>query len=296
MSEYLTIDSIYRDRVSYPNPCDWQLTESQVANWFKYAREVRALPQSANKRPLEFVTSTIVHSLTLPYPRVSLYATESILVTSIDVTGTIFTADSPLPSWFIVGASIQSGTNSNGITTYKTYFVNSILTPTTFTLDVVDPPVGPVVFSPGSNLNIPFYNYTASVEAELTDALQLLTYPRIYLNYYQFHDDNQLVFSIDSIHREVKFVFTHDRHQYDNQGNPIWIHYRCLFDQVMRINRDHPPVFRITNRSDNILPFFIDTDDSVPANPDKQMLIDISLTPYIRDAVYTNSTIETSNI
>lgn len=295
MSTFITIDTVYRDRGQDPNPCNFTLTVEQISNWFKYAREVRAYPQNSNKRPLEFVTSANVHSVTLPYPRISLYSNESITVIGIDAAGTTLTSSTALPAWFVVGAPVQVGVNSNGLLMYKTYYINSVASPN-FTLDVIDPPAAAVTFIPGSGLNIPVYNYTIAVEATLTDALSILGYPRLYLNYHQGYNDRQLVNSISSIHDEVKFVLVYDHVQYDSYGTPVWIHYRSVMDQVMRLRRDFPPSFTVTSRNGDIIPFFIDYDQNLPANPDKQMLLDLVLTPYIRDAMYTNGTIETANI
>lgn len=295
MSTFLSIDTIYRDRVEYPNPCKFALTPGQVASWFKYAREVRAYPQNTNKRPLEFVTSASVQKLSLPYPRISLYATESIIIVNINAAGTVLTASAALPAWFVVGTQVQVGVSSNGLVTYKNYYVENVASPN-FSLDIVDPPVGPVAFMPGSNLQIPLFNATTDVVNAMTDALAIVGYPRLYLNYYQGHNDRQLINCIDNLHSEVKFVLFQERVQYDGDNTAVWIDYYSRNDQVMRIMRDFPPNFVITTRNQEIVPFFTDLDLSVPANPDKQVLIDMTLTPYIRDALYTNSTIETVNI
>jgi len=67
MSSFIDLDSLHRDRVAYPNPCDYELTPSQVTTWFRSAREVRATAPNANTRPVEFVTEISIVHFTMPY-------------------------------------------------------------------------------------------------------------------------------------------------------------------------------------------------------------------------------------
>lgn len=67
MASYVDLYSLWRDRDTYPNACDFEVLPSQIKHWFKESREVRAFPQKPNARPLEFVDSITLLSLTLPY-------------------------------------------------------------------------------------------------------------------------------------------------------------------------------------------------------------------------------------
>nr|QBK86408.1 MAG: uncharacterized protein LCMAC102_02030 [Marseillevirus LCMAC102] len=67
MSTFIDLDSIWRDRETYPNPNDYQLTPKQVDTWFPSARTVRAYPQNPTIQPLEFATTVNIHYLTLPF-------------------------------------------------------------------------------------------------------------------------------------------------------------------------------------------------------------------------------------
>jgi hypothetical protein len=67
MSTFIDLDSIWRDRLTYPNPAFYEVTPDQVNTWFASARSIRATPQNNNTRPLEFATDVSLQVLTLPY-------------------------------------------------------------------------------------------------------------------------------------------------------------------------------------------------------------------------------------
>ena len=195
MSTFIDLDSFWRDRVAYPNPCDYQLTTEQVETWFPHAREVRAFPSNPTNRPVEFVTSVHVENLTLPYD----------------------------------------------------------------------------------------------------DALAKL--PRVYVNFQcQTYKDIYLISSIDGKQRDARFICFFDKIQTDATGKPIWIHYRCGMEQVVRFKRNEPVLLRIMGRDANVIPFFIDTDPTKPKDPTKQSLITFTITPYLRDNVFSNHNVETTTV
>ena len=67
MANFIDLDSIWRDRETYPNENNYEVGPSQVETWYKTARAVRALPQNPNILPLEFATTINIKYLTLPY-------------------------------------------------------------------------------------------------------------------------------------------------------------------------------------------------------------------------------------
>lgn len=67
MATYIDLDSIWRDRETWPNPANFQLSVEQVRGWFAAARSVNALPKNPSTQPLGFVISMNIHYLTLPY-------------------------------------------------------------------------------------------------------------------------------------------------------------------------------------------------------------------------------------
>ncbi|MDB4769404.1 hypothetical protein OAG24_00415 [bacterium] len=67
MSTYFHLDSLFRDRETWPNPASYEVKPDQVATWFRQARSVRAHPQNPSTSPLEFVSSINLHHLIIPY-------------------------------------------------------------------------------------------------------------------------------------------------------------------------------------------------------------------------------------
>lgn len=67
MATFVDLDSIKRDRETYPNPNDYELRPHQVKTWFRSARTVRPFPQNPNTKPLEFATTVNIRYLTLPF-------------------------------------------------------------------------------------------------------------------------------------------------------------------------------------------------------------------------------------
>lgn len=193
MTSYIDLDSMWRDRETYPNENDYELGPKQVETWFRSNRHVRSLPQNPNSLPQGFVTSISIVSLTLPY--------------SVD----------------------------------------------------------------------------------------LVKMPRVYVNFSsKLYRDIHLIQGISGKQAESKFVCTFDKIQNDEFGNPLWIHYKCDMDQVMRFEKRDIIIFQILTRSGNILP---QQDDNIPlpGNPDKQSLCTLSLTPFIQDAKFDNHMVETIN-
>lgn len=67
MANFIDLDSIWRDRETYPNENDYVLGPKKIESWFRNARSVRALPQNPNIQPLEFATTVSIVYMTIPY-------------------------------------------------------------------------------------------------------------------------------------------------------------------------------------------------------------------------------------
>lgn len=300
MSTFIDLDSVWRDRQAYPNPCDYQLTPGQVDTWVRSAREVRALPQNANERPLDFATSINIISVTLPFPRIELYAPK--LVTATDILAGVVTSAEPhgLTTGDIVMTSSPGYATSSGILRNVEYHV-TVLSSTTFNVSLTaGGAVLPLVNGTGIGLELAVIddplalnsNYT-EVIAAWSAGLQLLEFPRIYLDFYS-HRYNGTCFlrTIGGVLADAKFVLTIDRTQFDDNLTPKWLHYKSCGEQVMRFKRDDPIVIRLMSRDGTTLPFFIETDLAIPTNPDKQTMITVNCTPYLRDAVFNNHMVD----
>lgn len=300
MSTYIDLDSVWRDRQAYPNPCDYQLVPSQVDTWVKSVREVRALPQNANERPLDFVTSIHIIGATLPYPRIELYAPRLIIIDSI--TSGVLTTIIPhgLTTGDIVMTSSPGYASSSGIQRNVEYHV-IVLTPTTFQIEL-SPGSGalPLINGTGIDLEmaviddplIPNSNYTSVITAWVS-GLKLIDFPRIYLDFHSHrYNDARFLKTIDGVLGDAKFVLITDRVQFDDNLKPVWVHYKSSGEQVMRFKKDDPMVVRFMSRDGTTLPFFSEPDLNILTNPNKQTMITVMCTPYLRDAVYANHVVD----
>lgn len=187
MASFIDLDSIWRDREMFPNPCNYQLTPTQVESWFRSARTIRAFPANPSTQPLDFSMSVNIKHLILPY----------------DDT--------------IVGL------------------------------------------------------------------------PRVYVDFHsRRYNDIHLIQTIGGRHPEARFICVPHKIQNDAAGIPLWIHYSCNMEQVMRFKRDDIMIFQITTRDGSTLPNF-DTLPPVAADPDKQSMVVFEVTPYARDSDYGSS-------
>ena len=67
MTEYIDIDSAYRNRDQYSNPANFVISPEQMLGWNKEERTVRAFPQNPSMNPKEFVDSVKLVYLQVPY-------------------------------------------------------------------------------------------------------------------------------------------------------------------------------------------------------------------------------------
>lgn len=298
MATHYDLDAIWRDRQSYTNPLNYQLLPDQVATWPRSARSVRALPQNANLRPLDFVAAISIISVTLPYPRVELFANNLIEVSSI-TTGSVLNTllNHAITIGQVLITSSPGYTSTNGISRNVEYHVVATPTPTSFQVSLV---AGGAVqnFTLGSGLDLIFAalgdplissSDYEEVTSKTKDALQLLGFPRIYLDIHTLRfNDPRCIQTVGGILADAKFVLGIDKVQYTDKLQPIWIHYKSHGEQVMRFKRDDPLSIRFMTRDGTTIPFFDEPDITIPTNPSKQSLITFSNTPYIRDNDYAN--------
>ena len=133
------------------------------------------------------------------------------------------------------------------------------------------------------------------VSLTLPYTTSLATMPRVYINFTSFlYKDIHLIQAISGQQPDSKFVCTFDKIQNDSAGTPLWIHYKCDMNQVMRFEMRDPIIFQVLTRSGDVLP---QQDTSVPtaADPNKQTLCTFSITPFIKDGKFDNHMVEVLN-
>jgi hypothetical protein len=289
MASFIDLDSFWRDRDIYPNPCQYELTPNQVALWTVSAREVRAIPQNPNSRPLDFVDAISVISASLPYPRVELFAPSTLHL--ISVISNTFTADGTVALNDIIMTSSPGFGNSIGLARNVEYHVIN-LAGNTFQLSLTQGGAA-VTFTDSTGIGLEVAvispaDYTDVIEAT-ESAIKLAALPRIYLDFHcKLYPDTRLLNTNNGVLQDAKFVLGIDRIQFDDNATPVWIHYKAHGEQVMRFKRNEPVTIRFMTRDGTTIPFFEEEDMTIVTNPNKQSLITLSVTPYLRDGDYAN--------
>lgn len=290
MSTFFDFDSIWRDRDQYPNPCEYWLTAEQVAVWESASREVRANPEAVNSRPMGFVTSIQVENVVLPYPRIEIYAKNLITVDNIggNILNTIANHNLAINDIVMTSASIFT---SKGILHNVEYHVVAVPTPTSFQVSLTQG--GPVsVLVDGTGLNMVMGVITPAEYVEVIGLLEqgkeLTALPKIYLKIVSHtYNDANMIRSAKNV-LDAAFALTHDKTQYDAYNRPVWLLYKSSGEQVIRFKLNDTMLIRFSSRANTVLPFFIENDKDMPTDQDKQTLITIKTTPYIRDGDFTH--------
>jgi hypothetical protein len=293
MSTYVDLDSVWRDRSCYTDPCNYQLTPNQVSTWNRSTREVVPLPQNPNNRPLDFVNSVHVIGASLPYPRIELYAKNFVTVESI--TSNTLSTTQTVANDQILMTSSPGYANTIGILRNVEYHVVNAA-PGTFQLSLTEGGAA-ISLTDSTGTNIVFAQINPSdyvdIIALLQNAVQLVSYPRVYLDFYSLqYKSIRLLNTNNGVLPDAKFVLGIDRIQYDDKLTPIWIHYKSHGEQVYRYKRDDPVIIRFMSRDGSTIPFFDEPDLTVPTNPIKQSLVTLNVTPYVRDASFVNQNVD----
>lgn len=293
MSTFIDLDSYFRDRQSFSNPCEYQVTAEQVDTWVRSAREVNALPKNPGERPLDFVSALNLTGATLPFPRIELFASNFITLDHISGGTTLNTiANHHLGVGDIVMTSSPGFATRYGIQRNVEYNVVTVPTLTSFTVSLTNP--GPnQTFTNGTGINLTLAVISAAeyatVIAANNEAALLTEFPRVYVDVHSIrYNDSRKIFAIQGRLSDAKFVLIFDKYQYDLNGTPIWIHYRSHGEQVMRFKRDDPLFIRFMTRNGHTIDFFDEDDLTINTNPAKQSLITLDVTPYARDAHFVN--------
>lgn len=297
MTTFIDLDSVWRDRSVYPNPCAYELLPSQVDTWTRSSRDTRALPANANERPLDFVNSISLICATLPFPRIELFSAYNIIVNSITGGNTLNTI-SPhgLAVNDIVMTSSPGYTQTSGIARNVEYHVVAPVTPTSFRVSLTSGGAAIAVIN-GTGLNllmgvIPFAQYATIID-NLDTASALVEFPRLYVDFHsRFYNDTKMLKTVNGVLSDAKFVIGIDRVQLDDTARPIWIHYKSHGEQVYRFKRDDPVVLRFMTRDGSLISFFDEKDLTIPTNPQRQSMVTFAMTPFIKDASFVNQAID----
>lgn len=282
MSNFVDLDSIYRDRLEYPNPCDYKVTATQVKEW---SRNTRSKDYSVDNSLLH---TCRIDSLLMPYPRVELFG-DIIEITSVALA--VFTLNGHPFSTNDIIESLDATTGNQIVP--KTQYEINVIDANTFNIRAI---------GGGANISIPAQTFnarnslrvvkvTAAVQTALTNALQLLQEPRLYIDFdCETYKNIDVLSSMYNTHRMDKFVMTYDKIQYDDKGRGMWVIYKTKSTPTIRFQIGDPLIVKISDRYGSPIDWFNDNSTTTLPNPDKQTLLTLSVTPYLRDNYYNTST------
>lgn len=309
MSNPIHLDSLFRDRKTHPNPFNYELSAQQVVTWIASSRSVRAFPQTTVQRPLEFVDSVDLKLLTIPYPRIELFATIvfTIVGTVTPTASTVYlqsiTSPPPFNYTLVAGDYVMVRYDSNGMKANTVYRVTNIVGNT---IQLIPNGGGAVItLTSEGNMNLPMYLVGLNASglgaeyAAYQTALVILQFPTLFVDMHcKTYTDIRLINAIDGNHSTARFVVYPDRVQYDERNVPIWIHMKSMYEQVFRFKHNDPLVFQITSRNDEIVTVFTDTGGDatppLPADVLKQCLANFDIKPFQRDGSFANHMSETT--
>jgi hypothetical protein len=284
MSSTVDLDSVYRIREEYPSPCDYTLSPTQIQDWTKSIRNTNYSPDQ-----------TLLHTLTidvlsLPYPRVELFADTIVYSESITSAGVITATNHSLSDDDVVEVLDSVAPFVRG----QQYIVKYV-SPNSFSVSLntsAGTYVGTAVDQAFTSVRnqLRFALVTAGVQLKLEDAMMLLKMPRLYLNVEPItatYRNQDTMSSINGVHRNDKFSMIQDTIQYDDNGQGLWIHYRSLIPQITRYTLGQPIHIRISDRGGKTISYF-DDDKNSTSFPDvqKQTLLTFNVTPFVMDNNY----------
>lgn len=86
MATYIDFDSTYRNSITYPNPADYVVEDSQVRDWIREPRTVTANSNRPGNRVIEFAQSLEIEGCILPFTTIT-------YVDGLGITRTTHTAN-----------------------------------------------------------------------------------------------------------------------------------------------------------------------------------------------------------
>lgn len=291
MSTFIDLDSTYRNRELFANPCHYVLSGEQVQSWLRSSRTVVPLPNRSQAFPSDFTNSVQIVSLVLPYtpetaalPRVYLdfhcnKYHDKFLVQSIDSRQ----ADTKFICSF---DKVQCDDN---IATQQAY---AVIGPVTITatsrgfsgngIVVTFTDTGTLsVSSSSSSTFLVTFDSATSTPANVVSAINayIAAHPEV----------SGLVANVTDPSPPALFTTTGTFTLSGGVGKEAWIHYKCGMEQVMRFARDDTVYFSIMDSLNTVIPI---TDNALPSpvNPARQVYCTFEITPYYRDNTYEHRT------
>lgn len=269
LKSFINLDSGFRDKNNFPNPFNYTVLENQVETWMKIG----------GCRNVEVVDAKI-ERLSIPYPRVELFATDFIEIKSVATTDFTTATAHGLSVGDILECIIQP-LNSNVILKSVQYEVSNIVSATSFQLFNIG---GATTLDFGTTFDfsgknrLRFALTDSTIDTAVETAREILKTPQIFVDIHcRSYNDNDLIDTIGGKVRSSKFVIYTDstKLQYDEYGYPIWIHYSCNMIQTIRYKKNECLNIRLCDRNGKVIDIYSELPSE--ANPLKQLLLTLSM-------------------
>lgn len=282
MSSFIDVDSIYRNRIEFPNPCDFKIVTNEMASWVKSTRTSSYTPDNSMLHCLQ------LERFQMPYPRAEVFTTNIVTPASVDAAGLFTTATA---HGLNVNDIIELIDDIN-VTSMKRGTQYKVLTTplaTTFTIGL-DAPVPATITAITAqifgNNTCRFALITPAIQALVAAAKNVMKQPALYINIEcdsgMYRDTNTLC-SMHGVNRNQKFVAVLDYVTYDAQGQGVWCVYKCNMQQTMRFKIGEELKVTVTDRYGDVITCFTDTKIDERPNEYVQTLFTFTIESLIRN-------------
>lgn len=288
MANFIDLNSLFRDYLTYPNPCKYTVTDTQVSSWVRAPRTITANSNTPNRKVIEFNQSVKLAKFMMPYTTATYTMPSSDVIIGTTngsgaATGTVPGASGQIGQTFLIGTTLFTVIVSNGALS-----VNSTISSS--------PPVGTGIF----NTSTGAYTFTGAQisssiffsTGNLTITTEIADLNKIYVDVHsRNYDDKGLMSTIgpgtgvnNGGLNSARFVLTQSHVQFNSSSQPTWVHFHTHQDQIMRFARNEPVVINIMQENGYTLTIA----DTTPPTPALQTWMSLEVTPSYQDAGYNN--------
>lgn len=293
MSITYYIDSAERDRQRYPDPLNWVLDSSQVASWSNSPKEIKSVPSSHKRNPVDFASTVQILRVDIPYPKPELYG-ETKIATSIDAANNLIFPD---PHGYVVGDRLWTSSSNGGPYGVPSDMPLYVVGTTAATIQISTYSGGVAIpLTPVTAFALGFVLYTPDVQVQYEEAKIVLITPVLFLILRNIDTkDNRNIRCINGRHSEPTHILFRGGVTQGADGAPAFLEWYSKAEQTLRWKLNSPFEIGIETRDGNRLEVFRETKEDQKKIFDptqRQMLLSFIVTPFIRDATYSNHFLE----
>jgi len=302
MSITYNIDSVLRDRQAWPDPLNYDLDAKQTESWSEAVKETKAVPSDRRKNPIDFASTVQVLNVFLPYPKPELFG---VLITteSIDGASNLVFPDPPGVDdndrvWTSSSFGVPYGVQPD----VPFYVVNAV--GNQFQISTTLGGLA-IPLTPATVLELRMVIFTPETQEKYEESKVLLTSPVLYmgLKCIGLEDDGNIR-CINGVHRIPTHLLFRGGVTPDPFGAPGFLEFYSKSEQTQRWYLNKPLRIMFETRgsagafgfagNQQPLTIFKETQTDLENEVDRyrQSIIDFIVTPFIRDATYSNHFLE----